>query len=57
MGQRTEQRVQNEETLSGTRKVLIFDEDVELTISIILLAIRQESLSEHVRGSKMKNRS
>jgi len=29
MGQRTEQRVQNEETLSGTRKVLIFDEDVE----------------------------
>src|SRR2546428_11479428 len=28
---------------------------IQLTISIILLAIRQESLSEHVRGSKMKN--
>jgi CheY-like chemotaxis protein len=29
MGQRTEQSVQNDETLSGTCKVLIFDQDVE----------------------------
>jgi len=29
MGQRTEQSVQNDETFSGTCKVLIFDEDVK----------------------------
>jgi DNA-binding NtrC family response regulator len=29
MGQRTERSVQNDETFSGTCKVLIFDEDVE----------------------------